>query len=348
MKVSKEFIIGVFIILAIALAYWGVNFLKGKDIFAEDRHFYAIYDNIEGLTVAKPVNINGYKVGQISDIYFHPDTSGRLVVRFEVNSDYPIPANSVARIYSTSILGERAIELKIGDSFDLSKIGDTLYSDIQGDLTEEVNQQVAPIKHKAEKLLGSLDTAVTLLTGFLTEQTRQDFVSTFVNLRNTFDNLEKTSLSLAKIMESSEGDIDMFLSNIGSISSNLEQNNEQLTNVIQNFSSISDSIAQADIKQTVTDLNQVLLKADDIIKKVDQGEGSLGMLINDKELYDNLADASKSLDRLLLDIKYNPNKYVQFSVFNSKERFSDEEIEEIERMRKERLNETENTDEPSK
>ena len=317
--------------------YWGVNFLKGNDIFKEKRFYYAVYENIEGLTVNKPVNINGLKVGQITDIYFHPDLSGRLIVVLDINSEYPIPSNSVAKIYSLGILGERAIALDLGNSFDMIIPGDTLYSGVESNLADAVSQQLAPLKDKAEDLLGSLDTVITRLTGFLNEKTQQDFIGTVVNLRKTFENLEASSESLRYMIEANEDSIGKFISNLTSLSNTLAANGDNLNNIMTNFSNISDTIAQANISETIIKLNEVMIRTDSIMGKINNGEGTIGMLINDPELYNNLADASNSLDRLLLDIKYNPNKYLQFSVFSSKTRLSETEIEELEDLRKQQI-----------
>ena len=334
MKISREFKVGGLIVISILLMYWGVNFLKGNDIFQEKRYYYAVYENIEGLTVNKPVNINGLKVGQITNIYFHPDLSGRLVVVFDISSEYPIPSNTVAKIHSIGFLGERAIALSLGNSFDMIRPGDTLYSGVESNLTDAVSQQIAPIKEKTEKLLGSLENVIDLLTGFLNKKTQQDFVATVVNLRETFENLEKASESLNHMISANEDSISKFIGNLTSLSQVLAANGDNLNNIMTNFSNISDTIAQANISETIIKLNDVMTRTDSIMGKINNGEGTIGMLINDPELYNNLADATSSLDRLLLDIKYNPNKYLQFSVFSSKTRLSEQEIEELEELRK--------------
>ncbi|MCT4623041.1 MAG: MlaD family protein [Schleiferiaceae bacterium] len=341
MKISREFKVGVIIVISALLLYWGINFMKGNDIFAENRIFYATYENIEGLTVNKPVNINGLQVGQIKEIYFHPDTSGKIMVVLEINNNYPIPSNTIALIHSIGFLGEHVISLDLGDSFDMALSGDTLYTGKDGDLVDAVNQQVAPIKAKAEKLLGTLDTVANTLSEFLNENTRQDFMSSFVNLRQTFENLERSSASLERIITSNEDSISKFVGNLTALSQTLAENSDNLDNILTNFSSISDTIAKANIYEAISSLNEALATADSIVTKINEGDGSIGKLINDPELYDNLAEASNSLNRLLLDIKYNPNKYLQVSVFGSKERLSEEDIMEIEELRKQQIEEKE-------
>jgi phospholipid/cholesterol/gamma-HCH transport system substrate-binding protein len=341
LKLSREFKVGMYIVIAIGILYWGVNFLKGNDVFASGTTYYAIYKNTEGLTKAKAVQINGYQVGMIDDIYFHPDKSGRLVVRMRMQQEYPIASNTVARIHSSGLLGDKSISLLLGDADGLAKSGDTLASDVEETLTEAVNEQVAPIKAKAERLLGSLDTAVTLLTGFLNEDTRNNFVRSFDNLQRTFENLENSSEILNNYLANNQKSFTELAENLESISRNLKDNNENITNVLSNLSDVSDSLQKVNIVSTFNKVDEAVSELNVALERVNSGEGSLGALINDRELYNNLNDASDALNRLLLDIKYNPNKYVNVSVFGNKRQYSDEEIQEIEQEIRERQKEKE-------
>ena len=335
LKISREFKVGGLIIMAGALLYWGGNFLKGNDIFSDNRTFYAVYENIEGLSVNKPVQINGLKIGQIKQIDFHPDNSGRILVVFEVKSDYPIPSNSIANIHSVSLLGENVIALELGSSFDLALPGDTLASGADGNLSDAMYEQIAPLKAKAEHLLNTMDTAVSQLTGFLNESTRQDFIKTFESLSATFANLERSTRDIEFIISSNTDSIHKMVGNLTAISQTLKDNGDNLDNILTNFSEISDTIAKANLHGTLVNLNDVISRADTIMTKIDRGDGSIGKLINDPGLYENLEEASNSLNRLILDIKYNPNKYVQVSVFGSKEQLSEEDIIKLEEKRKE-------------
>ncbi|MDZ7847308.1 MAG: MlaD family protein [Owenweeksia sp.] len=152
MKVSREFKVSTRRHHRDPSLYWGVNFLKGQNLFSDERVYYAVYARVDGLTNACPVTINGYQVGQVDQVYFHPDGSGRLMVKMQMNNEFPVAANSVASIQSTDLLGEKSIELVLGKGPGVAKSGDTLRSNIKLTLTEEVNQQVAPLKTKAEKL----------------------------------------------------------------------------------------------------------------------------------------------------------------------------------------------------
>lgn len=341
MKISREFKVGSFIMVAAALLYWGTNFLKGNDIFSDNRTFYAVYENIEGLSVNKAVQINGLKIGQIKQIYFHPDNSGRILVVFEISSDYPIPSNSIANIHSVSLLGDNVIALELGSSFDMALAGDTLASGADANLSDAMYEEIAPLKAKAEHLLNTLDTAVRQITGFLNDNTRQDFIKTFESLRATFENLERATYDIDLIIENNTDSINKMVGNFTAISQTLKDNGENLDNILTNFSDITDTIAKADLHETLISLNDVVSRADTIMSKIDRGEGSIGKLINDPGLYENLEEASNSLNRLILDIKYNPNKYVQVSVFGSKEQLSEEDIDKLEQKRKEQQAEME-------
>ena len=331
MKVSREFKVGLVAIIAILLLYWGFNYLKGENLFEDKRIYYAVYSRVDGLTAANAVLINGYQVGKVDEVYFHPDGSGRLMVRMQMNSEFPIAENTIASIQSTDLLGEKSIELILGNGPELAESGDTLPSNIKLTLTEEVNQQVAPLKSKAEKLFASMDTVLTLLSGFLNDETRNNFMETFNSVRRSFQRLEKTVGTLDNTVQATQDDIVVTVENIADISQKLNDNSENLDKIFTNLSSISDSLAQVKFVKTFNSLNAALNSAEEVMQKVNQGEGSLGKLVNDEDLYNNLEDASRQLDLLLLDIKYNPKRYINFSVFGKDREYDQEEILEKEK-----------------
>lgn len=326
MKVSREFKVGLVAIIAMVLLYWGFNFLKGQDVFEDKTVVYAIYDRVEGLTAAKPIYVNGYKVGMVDDIYFHPDGSGRLVVAMNITSEFEISKNSTAIIQSADLLGDKSVGLVLGDSPLPLESGDTLRSDIELSLTEEVNKQVAPLKSKIEKLFGSVDTVLVLLSGFLNDETQNNFTETFNSLRRSFARLENTVGTLDNTVTQSQGDIVTTFDNLEKITGNLEENSEELNAIFTNLNSISDSLAQVRFKETFQSLNSAMLSAEEVMQKINNGEGSAGKLINDPELYNNLNKASEQLDLLLLDIKYNPGRYIDLSLFGRRKDYNEEEL----------------------
>lgn len=336
MKLSKEFKVGLVTLGSLFLLWWGTSFLKGTDIFSTDRMFYAVYENTEGLDYGKSVQINGHKVGLVKNIYFHPNGSGRLLVEINVINPIDIPKSSIAVITSSGLLGEKTITLIMGEGPNLAMDGDTLTSNIEGGLADEVSAQIAPLKAKAEKLLSSFDTVLVTLQMILTEDFQDDLSGTMGNIKRSFQNFEVITGELSLYLEDNRGDLTTFTSNLASISTNLEQNNDTLTAILGNFNNITDSLAKANITQTMYSLQGTLQKTDSIMGKINRGEGTLGALVNDDSLMMELQAASVNLNRLLLDIKYNPNRYVNFAVFGTSGEFTEEEIEEMEKLRKEK------------
>lgn len=333
MKISNEFKVGIISLLAILLVYWGLSFLKGADLFKTSRTFYAVYERVDGLAASKQVTINGFGVGRVDRVYFHPNGSGKLIVRMDIENDIVFSKASIARI-SGDILGDKSVALDLADFGDMAQDGDTLRSDVQLSLADEVNKQVAPLKAKAEKLISSIDTVLILFTGFLNEDSKNNFVETFNSLRRSFQTLENTVKSVDRTVTQSEDELISTIESIASIARNLENNNEELSAIFSNFESISDSLAKVNFAQTFASLNEALDATNDVMQKINNGEGTAGKLVNDTEVYDNLQDASEQLNRLLLDIKYNPKRYINFSVFGKSDAYTDEEIDNMEAERK--------------
>lgn len=330
MKISREVKVGVIAILSMAALFWGLNFLKGKNLFDNSRNYYAIYDHVNGLSGNRPVNLNGYKVGQVKEIYFHPDGSGRLIVNFKMTKDFEVTQGTKAEIYSSDLLGEKSIRLLLGKSDQLAVSGDTLIGDIELSLTEEVNKQVAPLKAKAEKLLGSIDTVMVLATGFLNEETQGNFTKTFESIRRSFAHLEHSIREFDTTMTRSQKGLVTSVENIAKITTTLEENREALHDIFQNLSSVSDSLSKVKFKKTFDQLDQALAQANSVMTKLDDGSGSAGKFINDPSVYENLARATEQLNLLLLDVKYNPKRYVNFSLFGKVDDYDAAEIQALE------------------
>lgn len=330
MKISKELRVGAIALVALLLLYWGANFLKGKNLLESKRTFYAIYNQVDGLLPARAVTINGFKVGQVDQIRFHPNGSGQLIVAFSVEDAFEFSDQTVAKIASVGLLGERSIELMLRPGERTAAAGDTLTSDIEASLTDEVNEQVAPLKQKAENLLGSLDTAIILITGFLSEDTRTNFTKTFESVRTAFQTLEHTVAVFDEMLTDNQGNFNGIMTNVNSVSANLKQSNAELTAILENFASVSDTLANSDLAGTLRSLRGAVVSADTLLTGISQGKGTLGQLATDKALYTNLLRTTRELDRLLLDIKYNPNRYVHFSLFGSRKEYTEEEILKME------------------
>ncbi|MDA7794413.1 MlaD family protein [Flavobacteriales bacterium] len=315
---KSEVKIGLVGLIAILILIWGINFLKGNNIFGDSNNYYAIYSNIDGLESSSPVRINGLTVGNVSEIYFHPSNTGDIIVEFTLNDDIRFPINTVAKIYNSDIMGTKAVQLIYGNSNSYASIGDTLFSDVEDGLKEEVNKQVLPLKNKAEELISSIDSVMTVITTVLDKDARESLSGSLRSLNRTFSTMELAMVKLDSVIYKNDTRVSNILLNVESITTNLHNNNEQISNVIRNFESISDSLAKSNIKNTIYNLDNSLSKFDKILQKIDNGEGTIGLLLNDKEMYNNLTSASKQLDLLIEDMKKYPKRYVTFSLLGGR------------------------------
>lgn len=330
MKYSKEIKAGLIALMAFVALFWGINFLKGASIFGQDRSFYAVYSRVDGLMSSRPVNVNGFQVGRVGKIQFHPDGSGRLLVKILMDKDIPVPRDTKAKIYSADLLGEKAIRLDLGQSSDLAEPGDTLISATELSLSEEVNQQVAPIKKKAERLLGSIDTTMVLLQGFLNNDTRENFRQTFNSINRSFTSLEHSVKNFDTTLAYSKTGLINTVRNVEKITGTFAANSGKLDTTFRNLSQISDTLAQIHFQETFQKLDRTLTNAESVLAKVDTGKGSAGKMLNNPEVYNNLEKATNQLNLLLLDLKYNPQRYVNISIFGNTANYSEKEILEME------------------
>jgi len=301
-KLSKEIKIGLLVIISIVALVWGVNYLKGSNLFDNNKAVYAIYQNIGGLQEGSSIVINGFKVGTVKKIFLQDNYT--LLVELNIENNIDIPVNSISKIVNEDIMGSKGIALLLGDSNINIEDGDTLHSDIEGSLKDEVNKQVLPLKNKAEELISSIDSVVTVITSVLSKDARESLTKSLESLDYTFNTMSQTMTKVNKIVDQND-------ERISSIVKNLEENNDEITNILKNFSDLSDDVAKSNIRDLLASLGEVS-------KKIKDSEGSLGMFINDKDLYLNLEKSSKELETLIKDIKLNPKRYIGFSVLGGK------------------------------
>ncbi|MFO7978055.1 MAG: MlaD family protein [Bacteroidales bacterium] len=316
MKISREVKLGILAAVTLFLFIWGINYLRGKDLFTPQISFYAVYEEVGGLTESNPVRVSGVQIGQVDRIIFHPDGSGRVVVESIVESGkILIPENSTARM-SSDFLGTTEIEIVLGDSQALLGQGDTLQSQTKESITDQVTRQLMPMRQKVEDLLGQVDTILTVIQYTFNPQTRDNIISSVESITKTLNSLESTTMTLDTSLEAQISKLSVILSNAESITTNIKTNNEDISRIIKNFSAISDTLAAARIEQTFSNVNQTMDDFAQVMEKINRGEGSMGLLINDEDLYRNLDASSRQLDSLLMEIRNNPGKYFNISVFS--------------------------------
>ena len=315
MKISRELKVGVLFILGLALLFWGYNFLKGKNVFRSQRTFYAIYENVNGLNPSNLISINGLEVGQVKDVYFEANYTGRVVAVLSVTTDFPIPKNSVARIFSADLMGSKEVAIDLGSSKQMIVSGDTLLSDSEASLKEEVNRQVQPLKAKAENLLSSIDSVATIIQTIFNESARENLTNSFASIEKTFYALQHTTMKMDTMVRQESNRLSHIIANVDSITSNLNADKDNLSNIISNFSAISDSLVKADVATTFTNANLAIGELAIILGKINKGEGSIGALVHNDSLYFHIEKSMADLNKLLEDIRKHPKKYVRLTIF---------------------------------
>lgn len=312
----KELKIGLIATFLIALLVWGVNFLKGKNIFSQTNHYYAIYDGIGGLEKASPIYLNGLDVGIIESIKLYGDNNRDIIVYFSIRKDIKIPKASEVVIFSSDFLGTKAIRLDFTNKKQYYQSGDTLPSSIEVDLTEQIYSEIKPIKEKSERMIETIDS----LTVMLKNATQNNISKSLTNLKDITENLKKSSSTLDNLLTSEKDNLKSVITNTKDISENLKNNNENISNTLSNMSSITDSLRQANLQKTLNKLENTLTKTDSILYRINRGEGSLGLLVNNDSLYNNLNTTSRDLDLLINDLKENPGRYINISIFGGKKK----------------------------
>ncbi len=315
MKNKKVYLIAFLFLAALFLFVWGYNFLKGKDIFNREDTYFAEYPNVNGLVKSNPIILNGLRIGLVSDIFFHPDKSGRLVVALSVTTDLPIPKNSIARIVSSDLMGSKAIEIKLGNSPEHARPNDTLLPEIEASLMDEVNAQVLPLKNKAEGLISSIDSLVIIMQGLLDKNAQTNIIEGIQSIAQTIKNLEHTTATVDSIVTKEQSRLASILYNIELITRNLEANNGQITAILTNAARLTDTLANADLAGTVNKINGSLNELNFLLESIKNGQGSAGKLITNDTLYYELERSAEQLNKLLEDVRLNPKRYVKISLF---------------------------------
>jgi phospholipid/cholesterol/gamma-HCH transport system substrate-binding protein len=343
-KVSKEFKIGAIVVISIALLFMGVNYLKGINLFQNQRTYYAVYDNIDGLGQSNPVMLNGFKIGLVKEVKLHPNGQGNLLVEILINDEnLQIPDDTKAKIFTSDLLGSKAVDMVLGESMVMAANADTLLSDIESDLATEMKAQLAPLKAKVDDLTAGIEVIITNLQAVFEDEATQGLPEVFETLNRTMLTLEQASLGIDAAVAENRTKLNGIMGNVESITGNLAESNEDLTAVISNFESISDSLAQTNLKGTIEKADAAMTDLAEIMEKIESGEGTIGMLINNDSLHTALNQSNVELQTLINDIYTNPWRYIHVSIFGKKDKknFSKAELREIDRMVEKALKEEE-------
>lgn len=306
MKLSREIKTGIIVIGGILLFVLGYSFLKATPLFSNSKIFYAVYKHVGGLQPGTQVSINGFNVGNVNNITFK-NGSGNLLVTFSVDSNFEFSKNSIAELYDTGIIGGKGIQINpVFDGAPVAKSGDTLTSNIKPGLTDLLQQKLAPLQSKIEGAVSNADSLLINFNDVLDEETKRSLRESIQGLNVTVQSFQSSAATLNTLLADNKSKLDSSITNINTITTN--------------FSAISDSIAQVGLSNTIRSLETTISNMDKMLAKIESGEGTLGQLVNNEELYNNLSEASKELDLLLQDFRLNPKRYVNVSVFGKKQK----------------------------
>lgn len=301
MKLRKEVKIGIFTVVILGLLYWGVNFLKGSDLFNSSNTYYAYYDSAGGIQNSSPIIILGITAGQVTGVKLRPDLNNQVEVRFDVKTKYDIPDNSVAKMFSNGLMGGKAIEVQLGNSKTNLPDGATMKSQNETSLLEMAGSEIDVLKQHLYDIMSSLELTLNNVNGILGDNRAA--------IAGTFNGIERGAQALGSRSE----ELKQIIDNINTLSATLA--GDKVVKVVDNLESVSNSLAAADLGATVTKLNTTINEINTLLASVNASDGTVGMLVNDKVLYESLTQATENLATLLNDIKSNPKKYVHFSLF---------------------------------
>jgi len=331
---SKQLKIWLLVIVTVGMALWGVRYLKGYNFFADEIVYHCKYENIQSLTEANPVYYQGLKVGQVSEVVIVYDTATKKnlidVSMVITNKSVPLSDSTIARIIGDGLLGSRAIRLEDVGKGKLIPNGGYFIAAIEKDLQAQINETLLPLKKSTEKLIESAEQLITSFKTVMNDETKENLLEAFRTIPQTIKNLANASSTIDTTVKVSGEKMKSIFANIESITSNLQRNNERITSILGNLDEVSDSLAKSNFKETILMVTKTLKTTDTIMGKINRGEGTVGQLLNNKSLYNELSTASARLSILINDINTNPQKYINLSLIDFRKTKHEEVIDTAE------------------
>lgn len=309
-KNRKAIMVAIMAIAAIIIFYAGANFLKGAEMFGGNRKLYAVFDDAAGLPQGTPVMYNGFKIGKVMTVSLTSDSPARVCAAIAINEDMDIPKDSHFELSTKDMLGGLVINLRLGEAKQLAKNKDTLQSFLIPAFTDGLGDMMVQLS----SIMSSVDSIALELKGIVSSKEGSS------SLKIIFDNLENSTTELNQLMSQNRAKFGHIVDNLNQLTTTLNEETPQLQSIIDNFDQISDDIAKADVAKVILEANQTIEQLSLIVEKIQKGEGDIGKLVNNEELYNNLALTTENLNKLLIDIKENPDRYIHVSVFGKKKK----------------------------
>lgn len=317
MKIANETKIGIIGVVAVAILILGFNFLKGKSLFSKSHSVFAKYHNVQGLANSNPVLINGMQVGTVYSITPTDKNMKEILVNINLTKDVNIPINSVA-VIKPSLLGTTSIDIKLGDAGTYIGKNDTIMTDASPGVFNEALAKVDPVLYQVTKAVKSIDSVLVAVNSILDPNAKNNISQMLGNLNKTTANLVGTSASLQELLNTQTGALAKTLNNLNAFTTNLNGNNEKINNMLGNLDKTSANLAALDLKATLAKIDAAMSDLKGIVGKVNSNNGTLGLLLNDTKLYNNLTATTNKLNLLIDDLKTNPKRYISLSIFGKK------------------------------
>lgn len=312
MKISNETKVGALTAIAITVLILGFNYLKGRNLTDRSDKLYAIFPSVRGLAVSNPVFINGLQVGKVADMHETDKNLTGVIIGINLTKDINIPKNSVVTITS-EFLGSTGLDIVMGDSKTLVKDGDTLATKenltVMGEFTKNIN----PAINNANEAIIQLQILIKKITEIVDPNTQK-------NIQGIIASLNSTSQSLDRLLNDKNGSLARSLNNVELVTGNLAKNNDKINNTLANLDKASGNFANLKLEEAIESIKNTMAKLESAVGKIDSKQGTLGLLLNDTKLYDQLVLTNRSLTTLLDDLRVNPKRYVNISVFGRKDK----------------------------
>ncbi len=306
-NISKEFKVGLLVVVAGALLYLGFNFLKGRDFFSSDNTFYTFYDDIDGLTVSNQVIINGYAVGRVDEVELLSNQGNKLMVTLKITKEIDVTQGSVPMLADGGLLGGKQINLVLGKGKILES-GDTLKGDVELGLTDMIAEKAAP-------LAKNIDSTALVLKNMLVQ-----YEAMSGSIAEILDNTKMTTASINGILKDNRQQLKNITSNLAALTSSLKDTETQFKPIIAKLNTFADSLNQLQFGEISRKSNELLAELNKTTKGINNADGTLGKLIHSDSLYQQINYTVSDLDRLLIDLREHPQRYVHLSVFGKKQK----------------------------
>lgn len=303
---KREVKVGIFAVLVL-LAGWGVaRFLQGADLFSKTNKYYAYYEQVGGIQPAASVVIQGVKVGSVSRISLNEDPTKGVELELSVEKRFSIPADSKAKIFSDGIMGGKAVEIVYGKSTEVLADKGVIESESSVDLLQMAGDEFGDLKGRLAAVLDNLTQTLEGVNKLVADNTE--------NLTHIISNVDSVTGDVSEMLSSEKAHLEQALASFSAFSKSLGDNAGQIDSIIDNLQLFSAQLSEAKLVESI---EGVMTQLDGVLAMVNEQDGSVGKLLKDSALYDNLASASNNLSLLLEDLQSNPGRYINVSVFGS-------------------------------